>query len=254
MSAELAENIRILNNSGGNQFIENPLYSSDPFNDSSLISKHTFDDTLSATVGTTATVRNFNTYTTGKYNSAIQLSAGGHINMGKPIASISNTSSFTISVWFNKIVSETGEMFGFITDTGTMIYTLFDGTNSQIMYVNGVSTGTSYSLNAEGVWYHVVLVPDAGTTTTYVDGAFHQTFTTPVFTTSNMQFACGHPTFTGRTGEYIYEHIELFDRALVLNEIEEIYNRSTGAPIGTNEFDISSFYNVLDTITIPIKG
>jgi len=100
---------------------------------------------------------------------------------------------------------------------------LFDGTgNTQII------TGTS-NLNLS-LWYHLVLVYNAGSITIYVNGVSYATATSTLTSVSSQTFNVNTGTSGsgGTDGNQIVDEIGIWNRALSQTEALKLYNNGVG--------------------------
>ncbi len=223
----------------------------------------TFDEGTGTTAadssgnGHTATLVNGPLWVTGKIGKAV--SADG-INdyVSIPAIDLSATSAVTVALWVNHTYSTSGG------------HTLFENSSN----FNGSSTGfgffpddadclgmqvglrgnvgyniNCYSQPTSGVWHHLAVVFDKskagnGEVTLYIDGIL-QTPTRNYFTNDNTNTFGNNPTYLfsrGGTQEYAagtVDDLRIYNRALSVTEIQQLYNPATLVSIALTPTNVS---------------
>jgi len=193
--------------------------------------------------------------TTGKINAGIDTTSYG-VSLGSYIASLLNTSSGSVSVWFkvtsaknsNFIISKeqsgTYGVYNLYTDASNNILIGMDsgGGNNQIETISGqVTTGS---------WVHLVHTWDGTYWKVYINGSLVSTTShTRVPTSNGNGFYIGrHVSNSSNKFSGVIDEIGIWSRALTSTEVTELYNSGDGLtyPFST---DVTIYPSVLSVST-----
>jgi hypothetical protein len=221
---------------------------------SGLAGYWTFDDGFgdvaadSSGNGYTALLVNGPVFVAGKIGNAV--SANG-INqyVSTPAINLSATNAVTVAMWVNRTYSTAGDVlfenssnynssttgFGFFPDDATC-----GGMQAGVHGNVGYSVNC-YSQPTSGAWHHIAIVYDKSQTTgsnvvsLYIDGVL-QTPTKNLNTSTNTNNFGSNPIYMfsrGGTSNFSageLDDVQVYDRALLASEIQEIYNVGNAPP------------------------
>jgi len=173
-------------------------------------------------------------------------------------------SALTFSTWINSDVTQNKNFFwawdGGDNRIGASIRN--DGTNFLRFFIkDGSSQSTAeYSFTpSNGVWYHLVGTYDGTSTKLYVDGVLRDTKTDASGDIVNLvwdglgYYSAGSSYFNGQ-----FDEVAVYDRALSLTEVEELYNSGNAfnpyinvstPPINHNIKDFYNYENISINLT-----
>ncbi|MFA6076841.1 MAG: LamG-like jellyroll fold domain-containing protein [Candidatus Paceibacterota bacterium] len=212
--------------------------------DSNLIVHWTFDEGSGTTAGDSAgsnagTLINSPAWVAGKIGQAISLDVSQNSSVNTAISFTPPSTGFSISLWMK--TSMTGGS-PTILGWGNRFLRLGAVTANKVSFiVDGTSAGSATSVCTinDGQWHHIVITSTASSQTLYCDTVAGVSTSETLDTVAN-KLAFGKATIADSdkyTG--LFDDIRVYNRALTLGEITELYNYTGGTVTLPNTYSLT---------------
>ncbi len=160
-------------------------------------------------------------------------------NQGLSLTSVSTMTEYSVSLWFNtsNVTNQqtlfAGNYLNLYLFGGQMYLNNFQSTNPEINGVGSFTTNT---------WYHLAIVSSGGTTSLYSNGTLLGSTSQSIYIQTVIQIGYGNNSwyYNGRIDE-----VGVWDRALTLSEITDLYNSGYGKTYPFNSNIASSDYSFI---------
>ncbi len=159
----------------------------------------------------------------------------------------------TISIWYKVNAISAATYPGPFAYGGASTYNTFGYyINSINAFFQGYAYDQSFSnTTVAGVWYHAVVIFQAGVAKIYVNGILKGEISRPLLNTNNTFFRIGN--FNG-----FVDDLKIYDRAISASEITNLYNSGTtlsSSNFSQNNLEVKLYPNpVRDILNIEIEN